>query len=344
MAQYSVITMPAYAAAITALVRCLVSFCMHCCEKADLKIHSVTTDGFIVEGERESVLRMMNESVKEKFPFIFEALEQAFSDSDTAFEVKHEFRTFFNSRTRANVSVDEGVMAKGSFRGNDLFRNLPEVAKYHYFFEALATRTGKIRDERVSLPSYKEMVKHNKALMNEMKVANLSFDFDFKRMIDMSTVQTNQTVLNEKILSYDSFFTVPLETVEEYERLHKYRDSYAGCINERSEYANIHQKYIHLSNGTETRYNPKMNSENEKHLDYVCKELLKMVRQGMLTDKLASLSSRGIYDLFMANCEWEISFESFNNAFKKGRGRKVIIEEPTVVFTEIKEALLKASR
>ncbi|CZQ99781.1 hypothetical protein SAMN05216375_12345 [Trichococcus ilyis] len=345
MAQYSVITMPAYAAAITALVRCLVSFCMHCCEKADLKIHSVTTDGFIVAGERESVLRMLNESVKEKFPFIFEALEQAFSNSDTAFEVKHEFKTFFNSRTRANVSVGEGegIMAKGSYRGNDVFRNLSEDAKHHFFFEALVTRTGKIRDERVSLPSYKDVVKHNKVFMNEMKVANLSFDFDFKRMIDMPTIQTNQTVLNGKLFSYDSFFTLPLETVEEYESLHKYRDSYAGCVNNRSEYANIHQKYRHLSTGTETRYNPKMNSQNEQHLDYVCKELLKMVRQGMLTDKLASLNSKDLYDLFMTNCEWDISYEAFNNAFKKGKGRKVMLDGETPLFSVIKQSLLGAS-
>jgi hypothetical protein len=86
-----------------------------------------------------------------------------------------------------------------------------------------------------------------------------------------------------------------------------------------------------------------MNSENEQHLDYVCKELLKMVRQGMLTDKLASLSSRELYDLFMANCEWDISYAVFNNAFKKGKGRKIMIDGETTLFLEIKQHLLGAS-
>lgn len=343
-ASYSIITMPQYASAITALVRCLVSFCIHICEVTGLRVHSVTTDGFVVEGEKESTLRLLNDAVRENFPFVFNALEEAFSDSDSAFEVKHQFRTLFNARTRANVSLEkEGVIAKGSYRGHENFRNLSEEAKHHYFFDLLVTRTGKIRDERVSFPSFKDSEKHKKVLMNELKVANLNFDFDFKRMVDLETVERSTVTVNGKEYAYDSFYTQPLNTIEEYDNLHKYRDAYIGCINEKSEYANIYQKYKHLLSGAETRYNPKMNSENQQHLDYICKELLKMVRQGMLTDQLASLSSRELYDLFTASCEWDIAFATFNNAFKKAKARKVVLEGKTPLFTEIKQRLLGAS-
>lgn len=342
-ASYSIITQPHHAAAITAIVRCLVSFSIHVCESAQLRIHSVTTDGFIVEGGTESTLRLLNDAVREKFPFIFDALEEAFSDSDSAFEVKHEFKTLFNARTRANVSLEEGgVMAKGSYRGDNNFRYLSDAERHHFFFDLLLNRTGKVRDERVSIPSFKESEKHNKAFLNELKVANLNFDYDFKRMVDMETVEKNTVNVNGKEYAYESFRTQPLNNVAEYDSLHKYRDSYIGCVNCSEEYANIHQKYLHILSGATARYNPKMNSENEQHLDYVCKELLKMVRQGMLTDQLASLSCRELYDLFTTSCVWDISYEAFNNAFKKGKGRKVMLDGETPLFSVIKQRLLEA--
>lgn len=343
-ASYSIITQPHYAAAITAMVRCLVSFSIHVCESAQLRVHSVTTDGFIVLGEPESTLRLLNDAVRKNFPFIFDALGGAFSDSESAFEVKHEFQTLFNSRTRANVSLEEaGVMAKGSYRGDNNFRRLPDAARHQFFFDLLLKRTGKVRDERVSIPSFKESEKHNKAFLNELKVANLNYDYDFKRMVDMETVERNTVTVNGKTYAYDSFLTRPLNKVEEYDSLHKYRDSYTKCINCSEEYANIHQKYLHDLSGTMTRYNPKMNIENEQHLDYICKELLKMIRKGMLTEQLASLSSRELYDLFMASCDWDISYEAFNNAFKKGKGRKVMLDRETPLFSGIKDRLLGAS-
>lgn len=68
-----------------------------------------------------------------------------------------------------------------------------------------------------------------------------------------------------------------------------------------------------------------------------------MVRQGMLTEQLASLGSRELYNLFTTNCEWDISYEAFNNAFKKGKGRKVILDGETPLFSVIKQRLLGAS-
>ena len=343
-ASYSIITQPHYAAAITAMVRCLVSFSIHVCESAQLRVHSVTTDGFIVEGEPESTLRLLNDAVRKNFPFIFDALKEAFSDSESVFEVKHEFQTLFNSRTRANVSLEEaGVMAKGSYRGDTDFRHLSDAARHQFFFDLLLTRTGKVRDERVSIPSFKESEKYNKEFLNELKVANLNYDYDFKRMVDMETVERNTVTVNGKTYAYDSFRTQPLNNVEEYDRLHRYRDSYARCINCSEEYANIHQKYLHDLSGTLTRYNPKMNIENEQHLDYICKELLKMIRQGLLTDSLVILSSRELYNLFMTSCAWDISYEAFNNAFKKGKGRKVMLDGETPLLAIIKQRLLEAS-
>ena len=159
----------------------------------------------------------------------------------------------------------------------------------------------------------------------------------------METVERNTVTVNGKTYAYDSFRTQPLNNVEEYDRLHRYRDSYARCINCSEEYANIHQKYLHDLSGTLTRYNPKMNIENEQHLDYICKELLKMIRQGLLTDSLAILSSRELYNLFMTSCAWDISYEAFNNAFKKGKGRKVMLDGETPLLAIIKQRLLEAS-
>ena len=321
----SEISLPHYAAGITGLLRCLVNFSIQVCQSNGWKVHSVTTDGFIVEGPEKEIYDTINCELRKVFPFLFTALKEAFGSDKTAIEIKHRQQCLFNIKTRGNISPEVGgVMAKAGYSVSQEFKKLSEADQHIEFFEKVINRKGRVENRYQTLPSLKEAKSKGIDLVIQERVKYVNFDFDFKRMIDKDTIENNSAAVNGKLYSYDSFFTVPFHDLADYEKVRDHIRK-KESINTEAEYLNVYSWYhAKCLRKEKSRFNNAREPGNPNLNNHIISDLIKEARKGLLGENIQRLSCKKLYEVLSRDFKCTIQYDQFEKMFGKGKSSKII--------------------
>ena len=236
----SKLTSPAHASHLTALIRCALTSTMQQLHEKGYKAFSVTTDGFISNAPLEEV-RNCDMYGLEK---LFELSSQNLRNNNIVWEEKHEQERLLNISTRTNVgldstnhAIDGGVNATVGYIGDN-------------FVEDYLKRDEKgIYLKQHTLPSLTKMVYEGVDYVDIETDKNLLMNYDFKRKLDLDTI--NDFAVNYEGKNYNvvNFDTKPYEDIKEWQDVQKTMDRIGLSLLNSKDYENALSPNIELIKG-----------------------------------------------------------------------------------------------
>lgn len=216
----SYLTNPIYASCITSLVSCYLNDVMALLRENKIKVHSVTTDGFITD---VTSIDIINNLTKNDFiigDFTNKVLNisreiQHNSELNTIWEVKHNNDSFFNLTTRGNFALnDGGVLACAGAKTLKNFKSRYRVLHY------LMKYAGKVKDKFLKLTSLNEMLLNSEILSGVyIYKDNFTLEFDGKNIPILESSNVVEMMLKNKSYKILNFDTRQPYDLDEYKKI-----------------------------------------------------------------------------------------------------------------------------
>lgn len=225
--EYCQVSDPCLASMITGIVRMLLSMITQSILESGYEVYSSTTDGLITNMPKAKHHKI-DDFIKGSCDIFHKQLKRVLGIGSLV-EIKHVNDYFANVSTRTNFGVTDepgfdGVLAKGSFKGDDHFRRLTTREQAEYMISLFLKRRGRIPDVSNSLNNLFELKEKRAKDIEELEVdeqgniiqkqRRLSMDFDMKR----KPVCKVGNEIKNGLYSYGYFETKPYANMEEYEQ------------------------------------------------------------------------------------------------------------------------------
>lgn len=215
----SAVTSAPQAALTTGLVRAVVSAALHQLSRMGYRIASVTTDGFLTDAPKDVLDSLDLFGLRAEFA---QAREYLVAD-ETVWELKHKARSLVMLKTRGGFGVgmiDDVPLptAAAGYRPSGATEDrVAELGKSEALAELFLKRKGKVGFDFHALPSPRDYVIRDADAIGHDVYKEVSWEWDYKREADESTVCTESVVIDGVRYEHVSYSTQPWKNIEEFD-------------------------------------------------------------------------------------------------------------------------------